>query len=286
MANIDITHSKWYYLPAITKGGVMFYIDMEEMLTESLDLKKQIAALKKELRSIPEETLLSYAKGGKRYYLSACKDKYGKYKRHYIPISNIERIGALARRKYLLKLLPLMEKEYETLAAFLDDYDPNAKYSAAKCLDEKTSELVSVLADPLEQEKRWLSVGATADAFLSDNLRYETLKGDLVRSKSEVIIADSLYNAGIAYKYEHPLVLGGKTYYPDFTVRRRRDGRIFYWEHLGGMDDPDYVTRSLRKLSSYAQYGLVCGNDLLITWESEAVTFQRSTVQKYLELFR
>lgn len=101
-----------------------------------------------------------------------------------------------------------------------------------------------------------------------------------------MIIADSLYNAGIAYKYEHPLVLGGKTYYPDFTVRRRRDGRIFYWEHLGGMDDPDYVTRSLRKLSSYAQYGLVCGNDLLITWESEVVPFQRSTVQKYLELFR
>ena len=62
MANIDIAHSEWYYLPAITKGGVMFYIDMEEMLTESLDLKKQIAALKKELRSIPEETLLSYAK--------------------------------------------------------------------------------------------------------------------------------------------------------------------------------------------------------------------------------
>ena len=40
--------------------------------------------------------------------------------------------------------------------------------------------------------------------FLDSNLIYRTERGELVRSKSEWIIADKLHAAGIDYQYEQP----------------------------------------------------------------------------------
>ena len=50
---------------------------------------------------------------------------------------------------------------------------------------------------------------------------YPTLKGESVRSKSEVIIANELFTANISYEYEKPLYLEGydSPFLPDFTIR-------------------------------------------------------------------
>ncbi|MEE3440399.1 MAG: hypothetical protein VZR07_10670, partial [Ruminococcus sp.] len=47
---------------------------------------------------------------------------------------------------------------------------------------------------------------------------FETQRGEIVRSKSEVIIADALYYANIPYHYEKPIKVGDRVIYPDFTV--------------------------------------------------------------------
>jgi hypothetical protein len=44
--------------------------------------------------------------------------------------------------------------------------------------------------------------------FLQDGLIHRTSTGLAVRSKSELIIAEALSNAGIAFEYEKPLSLG------------------------------------------------------------------------------
>ena len=55
--------------------------------------------------------------------------------------------------------------------------------------------------------------------FLEDGLILRTERGDLVRSKSELVIADKLFARGIDYGYEQPLELeGGRIRYPDFTI--------------------------------------------------------------------
>lgn len=78
-----------------------------------------------------------------------------------------------------------------------------------------------------------------------ENLRYETEQGDLVRSKSEVIIANILYQhrKDILYKYERPLEVmsDGKerNIYPDFTILNIHTGKVTYWEHAGRMDVPE-----------------------------------------------
>ena len=60
-----------------------------------------------------------------------------------------------------------------------------------------------------------------------------------MRSKSEAMIAMSLYVQKIPYRYECELKLGSITLFPDFTIRHPETGEIFYWEHFGMMDKPD-----------------------------------------------
>jgi ATP-dependent DNA helicase RecQ len=68
---------------------------------------------------------------------------------------------------------------------------------------------------------------------------HETLSGDYVRSKSEVIIANIMFQSGIPYTYELPLTAPDGAYLlPDFTIACK--GKIYYWEHLGMLDVEDY----------------------------------------------
>ena len=94
-----------------------------------------------------------------------------------------------------------------------------------------------------------------AERFLEEGLIHRTKRGDLVRSKSEVIIANELLTQGIdRYEYEAPLPLtNGKTRYPDFTIVDDDTGARYYWEHLGLLHNPDYEVRWNRKLEAYRE---------------------------------
>ena len=78
-----------------------------------------------------------------------------------------------------------------------------------------------------------------------------------MRSKSELVIADKLFAAGVEYAYEQPLVLpSGSTRYPDFTISDHARGVTFYWEHLGMLADPGYRARWERKRAEYVEAGI------------------------------
>jgi len=98
-----------------------------------------------------------------------------------------------------------------------------------------------------------------SERFLEDRLIHRTKRGDLVRSKSEVIIANELLAQGVdRYEYEAPLRLpNGQTRYPDFTIIDDDTGERHYWEHLGLLHNPDYAIRWKRKLSAYRAAGIL-----------------------------
>jgi len=79
----------------------------------------------------------------------------------------------------------------------------------------------------------------------------------MVRSKSEVIIADNLANKRIAYGYEQPLTIKGVTKYPDFTIENMEAGLTFYWEHCGMLHVPSYRRRWEEKLAWYRTHGIL-----------------------------
>jgi len=68
---------------------------------------------------------------------------------------------------------------------------------------------------------------------------HKTLADFMVRSKSEVIIANMLFERDIPFKYEIPLFAKDGTFYrPDFTITWR--GEEWYWEHLGLLQQDKY----------------------------------------------
>lgn len=93
--------------------------------------------------------------------------------------------------------------------------------------------------------------------FYEEYLIHRTSRGEMVRSKSEVIIADHLTNKGVEYGYEQPLTLDGVTKYPDFTIEDAESGENFYWEHCGMLHVPNYRRRWEEKLAWYRAHGIL-----------------------------
>ncbi|MYD75553.1 MAG: AAA family ATPase [Gammaproteobacteria bacterium] len=127
-------------------------------------------------------------------------------------------------------------------------------------------------------------------AFLDSNLIYRTNRGELVRSKSEWIIADKLHAAGIDYQYEQPLMLAGVERLPDFTIVDDDSGVIWYWEHNGLLDNIEYRKRWERKLTAYRHDGILPlseggGDDgtLLITEEKRGTGLDPDEISKNID---
>jgi hypothetical protein len=124
---------------------------------------------------------------------------------------------------------------------------------AAEQHSEIARRITNLFVDPSPRE---VAVGSQP-RFLEEGLIHRTERGDLVRSKSELVIADKLYARGVEYVYEQPLMLpNGHIRYPDFTVSDHARGVTFYWEHLGMLDDPGYRARWERKRNEYLESGI------------------------------
>lgn len=92
------------------------------------------------------------------------------------------------------------------------------------------------------------------DRFLEQNLIHRSGKGEPMRSKSEVIIADSLAEAKIDYAYELDLIgTDGQRRSPDFTIEDADSGITYYWEHCGMLENEQYRKRWERKLNWYQE---------------------------------
>lgn len=88
-------------------------------------------------------------------------------------------------------------------------------------------------------------------------LIHRTARYEMVRSKSEVIIADHLANKEVVYGYEQPLTIEGVTKYPDFTVEDTESGLTLYWEHCGMLHVPSYRRRWEQKLAWYRSHDIL-----------------------------
>ena len=102
-----------------------------------------------------------------------------------------------------------------------------------------------------------------------EGLIHKTLKPNLiVRSKSEVIIANLLYERGIKFEYEKMIKEYGKCCIPDFTFEDA-SGDIIIWEHLGMLDNPAYKESWEKKLLFYKSIGFIEGENLFTTIDHE-----------------
>jgi ATP-dependent exoDNAse (exonuclease V) alpha subunit len=125
--------------------------------------------------------------------------------------------------------------------------------------------------------------------FLERNLIHITVRGEAVRSKSEVIIANLLHAKNVHYGYETPLEIGGVTKYPDFTIEDDDTGISYYWEHCGMLSDPGYRARWAEKKEWYRENGILPAEEgggpngtLIITVETLSGGFSSQKVDEII----
>lgn len=100
-----------------------------------------------------------------------------------------------------------------------------------------------VAKEPLTKRRGWYEAGKI----------HEALSGDMLRSKSEVIIANMLHERSVPFRYEQPLFAGdGTLRLPDFTITWA--GRTYYWEHLGRLDLTEYTEDWKQKRAWYERW--------------------------------
>ncbi len=82
---------------------------------------------------------------------------------------------------------------------------------------------------------------------------HEALSGDMVRSKSELVIANLLHERDVPFAYEALLRAGdGTMYLPDFTITWQ--GETWFWEHWGMMSSDAYQRHRERKAAWYDKH--------------------------------
>ena len=139
--------------------------------------------------------------------------------------------------RFRKKLILLVEKDIKPLLQFRRLEESNTK--------QRNTNMFSLLLRPDDVPRPYLK-----------NLIHRTADGNFVRSKSEVIIADTLMRLDITYKYEEPLRSKEdiKDFrLPDFTVSF--EGDTYYWEHLGMLSVPAYKEAWDRKKEWYRKNG-------------------------------
>lgn len=242
------------------------------MYTVYNNLKKELAVLEQEIQSLqqeieklPEGKLLCVQNGA---YVKWYKSN-GAYP-IYIKKREEDYAKKLAIKKYNCYRLEELKGKYSLLKKYADFYEKEKEKS--KDLVEQNPAYASLLADYLkdtqDKSNSWQEGPYPHNAKYKNNLIYKTLAGHMVRSKSEVLIANALFLNGIPYRYEYALQLEGITLYPDFTIRHPKTKQIYYWEHFGMADKLEYQDRITEKLKLYLKNGIIPTIDLILSYET------------------
>ena len=258
---------------------------------ELVQLEKILKKIEEFWKNAPDGTLKVQNKGENTYFYQQCWIEHEKYyTRKYIKKENLFMVKELAQKQYYTLVQPVLKNQLEILKSFIEQYRPEEYKKIYQNLSRERKRLVTpILWSREEKIQQWKEEKYEKNKFYAENLRYETEQGDLVRSKSEVIIANILYQhrENILYKYERPLEVRiegrVRTIYPDFTILNLHTGKIIYLEHAGKMDDSQYVNEFVKKVNIYVENGILPGKDVVFTYETIENPLEIGVIKKIIE---
>lgn len=268
---------------------------MEELSPNQLAplLEKRLAELqnllftkKKSYEKAPKGRIRISQNGGHpEYYLVT---ERGSLRGKNLPHSQKTLARQLAQKDYDARLIKLLQKEISTLQNYMKQTSNGRAIPElydSLCPARRSLITPAILTNE-QYAARWLDVSWTGRPFASDAPYICTARGERVRSKSEVIIADTLFRYNIPYRYEFPITLkrsnsddirrdfgSSITLYPDFLCLNTRTRTEFYWEHFGLMDSTEYSNNAAGKLRLYTENGILAGRNLIITMETQTEPF-------------
>ena len=235
------------------------------------------------LKNLPEYGVkASTVRGCHQYYLI---DK-ATGKREYAGKEKLRLVKRLVQKEYTVAI----DKKLVDLRNRLDRFISNYDISEVEALYEKLPTARKSMVIPVIEPddvfiKRWYEAHPGQKNTYHEDGIYQTNRGDMVRSKSEKIIADALEKFKIPYQYEPMLELGYNTVYPDFVALNVRTRKTLYWEHLGIVSDMEYATKNFVKMQNYEKNGYLLGKDLITTMESTDMPIDIKLVEQKIKEF-
>lgn len=158
------------------------------------ELQKILNDIKHFEEKAPSGTLRIHNKNGKTYYYRQMKDEEGKMIQQYLPLREMNFIRILAQKSYCKKLKTKAERNLKILQQVEADYDIGWMREIYEEQEYQRKKLITPYLKPEEVVlKEWEEEKYEQNIEYPENLRYETEHGELVRSKSEVLIANMLH---------------------------------------------------------------------------------------------
>ncbi len=257
----------------------MFEKEQMNQIFNGLTKKKNI--VEKQLSQYPEGQLKVRKQHykGKEYtfFYIELPQRPGEIRRQRKNITkDRDMVRVMARKAYLSSALERLDGNIAALQEALDNMENTSTEDILAELDPAIQKEIA-----FQKQKEYLLPEDTssAEAFLEwvkasypknpnypQYLKHRTSTGELVRSKSEVLIYEKLKEHKLAFRYENQLMAGDTAIYPDFTILRT-DGKIFYWEHAGRCDLKQYRDELLWKIGMYESIGIGQWGNLILTFD-------------------
>lgn len=252
------------------KEGAAKMVYKEQLQNIYSDLQKQKNLLERQQRDLPDGYLNIRTYEEKCYYTWQIP-KGGRRKKTFRKgiTKDKEQINKLVRKRYLNGAISRIDKDLQLLEGILAQYKEIDEDSVMKEYIQKHPDLKEGLHYGNMSNEEWMEDYRKPEGLYEDGLKSKSSLGDRMRSKGELIIASRLEFFGIPYRYEARIPHPDVNRVPDFTIRRPRDGKIFYWEHLGRTTDMRYLEENIRKLREYADIGITPWDNLIITYDQD-----------------
>lgn len=213
-----------------------------------------------------------------QYYLKDNKQKTLKY----IKAKDKKKALQIIQNEYNSKFLASLHKELIEIERMLKMYSKSSCDKVYNSFPEGKQIVITPAIIPDEAYiKQWIDEPYEKKVFKEGSPEYYTFNNERVRSKSEVIIANMLDKLGVIYKYEKPLYLKGfGRIHPDFTILDVRNRKEIYYEHLGMLDDEEYLSKAISKIRHYEKNGYYLGESLIISGETSTQPVDIKAVER------
>ena len=215
---------------------------------------------------------------GYQYYLKDCDNV------RYLKSAEVELARKIVQNEYEHKALKAAKREYNSIERMLAVYNNKLLEDVYETMPAGKRKLINPIRITDEEYlEKWKSQHYDSLRFMENSPEYYSVKGERMRSKSEVIIANMLNTLNIEYLYEKPLKLNGLgVVHPDFTLLNLKERKEIYWEHLGMLDDQEYRDNAIRKIRCYENTGYFHGDRLIVTEESSNCPLDIKLIEKQI----
>ena len=261
------------------KGKMHTIKDVMELSIES-DLRK-LSHYKKALRGMKINGRLKCRRSGngkslRYYYISPSGEK-----EQYLGRKKRRTIKALQKKRFVEEMLKILENNIMIKEEFCSRY-----------MEDTVSAVIDKLPlayKPIHEDIMVSPFPQSENPYHREDLKIATSFGLYVRTKSELQIAELLYDLGIEFYYEKALHLWegtdgfeSRTVYPDFTIVVQ-DGREIFWEHKGLLSNREYTERDMDKEILYNLNGIYQPHNLIVTAEGPNNEFDLEAVRRIAE---